>query len=484
MIISTKLFQCMFRKFLTMTILLSYMGSSLQSALASEHIVYVVQPGDTLSNIADAYNTTVEEISTANNIRNLDFIWVGQTIKIPAVSHAIQNQYKTTKNTFRQSSDIRTSVSEFLDKPFIQEIVDERVYYSFTPVAKDDKRIYWFQSTRNHAHENLAAVAYARLGKCTEAQGMLRAFYYAQNNDGGFPYLVTTDTGPGSITNTNITLPVLAWEALQIYYSCKDKQFLKESFEAGIKNDDWWWSKSNRRDHDKCQGMFFWKNHWESVRDDSDLITWTTTNGVENQCSVDINAYIIANDHALYEMAVELGDARAYLFQSRASHLTQLMNTLMWNEEDSFYYGISKYGGQVRVKDIGGLMPLYAEVPSKEQAKKIVQKHLLPGGDFHTKFGLPSLGKREAGYGSSNRWKGGMWPSLTLLIVKGLSDYGYINEAQHITNPLVKKLASEGTTNYWEFYDAETGAPSHAQNYIWTATILPMAQFARLEPPS
>ena len=445
---------------------------------ATGEVVHVVQPGDNLSTIASRYGTTVTILTTHNQITDANFIWIGQSINIPGKSTNTPNEIRPASLS---NTDLRKSVSDFLDKPFIQKRIGDRVYYSFTPVSEGQPRTYWFQSIRNHAHENLASLAYASLGKCSEAQGMLRAFYYAQNSDGGFPYLVTAETGPGAITTTNITLPVLAWEALQIYRKCGDKTFLKDSFEAGAKNDDWWWLHSNRRDHDRCQGMFFWKNHWESVRDDAELITWTSTNGAQNQCAVDLNAYLVANDRALYHMAIELGDNRAEIFNTRASHLSNLMNSLMWNEEDSFYYGISRRGGQVRVRDIGGLMPLYAGIPSANQAQNLVDRHLGPNGDFHSGFGLPSLGKRENGYGSARRWQGGMWPSLTTLIVKGLVDYTFINEAQHITRPLVKKIIDGGTQNFWEFYDSETGDPSHAQNYIWGATVLPMAEFARIQ---
>lgn len=445
---------------------------------ATGKLVHVVQPGDNLLTIAARYDTTVTILTQHNKISDADFIWVGQLINIPDKA---ENTRTETQSTIVYSTNIRKAVGTFLENPFIQKIVGNRFYYSFTPVAEGESRIYWFQSIRNHGHENLAALAYASLGKCSEAQGMLQSFYYAQNSDGGFPYSVTADTGPGTITNTNITLPILAWQALQIYRSCGDRNFLKDSLEAGARNDDWWWSHSNRRDHDRCQGMFFWKNHWESVRDDSELITWTSTNGAENQCPVDLNAYIVANDRALYEMAIELGDNRAEIFNARASQLSNLMNSLMWNAEDSFYYGVSRRGGQVTVRDIGGLMPLYAEVPSINQAQRMVTRHLGPEGDFHSGFGLPSLGKREQGYGSARRWQGGMWPSLTTLVVKGLANYNFINQAQRITLPLVRKLSAGGPENFWEFYDSETGAPSHAQNYIWAATVLPMAEFANIQ---
>lgn len=47
---------------------------------------YVVQPGDTLSNIAQRFGTTVEAIVRANNITNPNLIYVGQVLTIPTGS--------------------------------------------------------------------------------------------------------------------------------------------------------------------------------------------------------------------------------------------------------------------------------------------------------------------------------------------------------------------------------------------------------------
>jgi LysM repeat protein len=46
-------------------------------------IVHVVQRGENLFRIALRYNTTVEAIAAANNIRNPRFIYVGQKLTIP-----------------------------------------------------------------------------------------------------------------------------------------------------------------------------------------------------------------------------------------------------------------------------------------------------------------------------------------------------------------------------------------------------------------
>lgn len=45
-------------------------------------VIYVVQEGDTLSEIAALYNTTTQELLTANGLPNSNFVWVGQSLRI------------------------------------------------------------------------------------------------------------------------------------------------------------------------------------------------------------------------------------------------------------------------------------------------------------------------------------------------------------------------------------------------------------------
>ncbi len=45
---------------------------------------YLVQPGDTLSKIANHLGTSVEAVAQANHIGNLDVIFAGQMLYIPA----------------------------------------------------------------------------------------------------------------------------------------------------------------------------------------------------------------------------------------------------------------------------------------------------------------------------------------------------------------------------------------------------------------
>lgn len=43
---------------------------------------YVARPGDTLWSISQKYNTTIEEITGLNNLRNPNIIYPGQILKV------------------------------------------------------------------------------------------------------------------------------------------------------------------------------------------------------------------------------------------------------------------------------------------------------------------------------------------------------------------------------------------------------------------
>ncbi len=50
---------------------------------ASERVIYIVQPGDTLSSIAEKFGTTLEAIIEANNIADPDLVRAGEELIIP-----------------------------------------------------------------------------------------------------------------------------------------------------------------------------------------------------------------------------------------------------------------------------------------------------------------------------------------------------------------------------------------------------------------
>ena len=58
-----------------------------------ENTTYVVQQGDTLSQIAQKYGTTYQELARINNISNPNYIQVGQVIKISCKNNITDRIY-------------------------------------------------------------------------------------------------------------------------------------------------------------------------------------------------------------------------------------------------------------------------------------------------------------------------------------------------------------------------------------------------------
>ena len=59
---------------------LAFLAPSL--TFANEAVTYTVKPGDTLSEIAEKYNTTVEKLAEKNKIENIHLIFVDQVLVI------------------------------------------------------------------------------------------------------------------------------------------------------------------------------------------------------------------------------------------------------------------------------------------------------------------------------------------------------------------------------------------------------------------
>ena len=95
-------------------VVLAFLAPSL--TFAQETKTYTVKPGDTLSEIAETYNTTVEKLAKLNNIKNVDLIFVDQVLVIDG---AVPVAETTTTEA---------PVAEVEETPAVAETVVEETY--------------------------------------------------------------------------------------------------------------------------------------------------------------------------------------------------------------------------------------------------------------------------------------------------------------------------------------------------------------------
>ena len=102
--------------------LLAFFAPALASA--QENVTYTVKPGDTLSGIAEKYNTTVEKLAEKNKIKDIHLIYVDQVLVIDGQAPVAQT---TTE----------APVAEIEKTPAVAETAVEETYEAPAPAAAE-----------------------------------------------------------------------------------------------------------------------------------------------------------------------------------------------------------------------------------------------------------------------------------------------------------------------------------------------------------
>ena len=102
-------------------VVLAFLAPSL--TFAQETKTYTVKAGDTLSEIAETYNTTVEKLAKLNNIKNVDLIYVDQVL-------VIEGEAPVAETTTTEAPV--APVAEVEETPAVAETVVEETTYEET----------------------------------------------------------------------------------------------------------------------------------------------------------------------------------------------------------------------------------------------------------------------------------------------------------------------------------------------------------------
>lgn len=242
-----------------------------------------------------------------------------------------------------------------------------------------------------------------------------------------------------------------------------------------------YWDANRRGGH----GLFMWRSSLESGVDNNA----TTVNTQDFYCeSVDVNAYLVREYRAAAELARLLDRERdAKRLAAEADELARRMNVVLWDDEEGFYFDVVSVSDapvdRVRIKSWTCLTPLWAGVASDEQAKRVVERHLLDPNVFWGPFGVPSLARSERLYNQAKRgllyidvehrrwevsnWQGPVWIVANWQIMHGLLRYGCRERAIELARKIDDLVTAdiEKTGGMHENYDAETGVGLWSPNF-------------------
>jgi neutral trehalase len=202
---------------------------------------------------------------------------------------------------------------------------------------------------------------------------------------------------------------------------------------------------------------------------------------------VDLNCFLYRECLAAAELARAIGKGGMAAKLAREAERKEERIQGLWNEADSFFYDRDRRTGYpIKVCSGAPFLTLWAGVATDAQARALVERHLRNPEEFWTTLPVPSYARTEPAFtqryeppeGASivwaltsghGNWCGGTWPHWNYLIVHGLDDYGFHEEAREIASRWFR--AASDPSGLYEWYNSETGA-GEGVNPFWAGSSL------------
>ncbi|UTC62053.1 hypothetical protein E4O05_11110 [Treponema sp. OMZ 787] len=274
-------------------------------------------------------------------------------------------------------------------------------------------------------------------------------FYDRQEENGAIRNRYDFDSKEPVLKRDNpegLGMPLFAWAEYNIYHKTGNKKRVKDIMPVLIKYMNW------------IDKMF--KSDNGLYKSPLETVNMPNTPRKEAVFLTDFNSALAVN--ALYMSA--LGDIlndKEIDFQYKRMYFTikTRINSMMWNDEDGFYYDLDAEGNQIKKKTLAGFWPMLAEIPNEDKAAHLVE-HLSNPKTFGVDHPFPSLAADEPEYDENgNGACGSVFPILNFVVVKGLEKY---NRWEIARECVIRHL----------YYVLETLSPagnSKKQGFLWEA---------------
>lgn len=192
--------------------------------------------------------------------------------------------------------------------------------------------------------------------------------------------------------------------------------------------------------------------------------------------AADLNTFIAREYRALAEIARKLDNgSMADRFSRRSEEVRSAMLRHLWNDELAAFCNLFTVTGRIIPRiSYAAFVPLWEGIAPTDAGRRSIERYLLNPEEFHTRFGMRTLTKKDFAYNNVNmikpysNWQGPVWPIANYIYMHALLRYGFREQALELARSigsLVSKDIRE-TGGMHENYDAESGAPLAAPNFI------------------
>lgn len=292
----------------------------------------------------------------------------------------------------------------------------------------------------------------------------------------------------------NIHKPCLAQHALSISLKIDDVSWIADNFLKLLSYIEFY----HNNQFDEESGLYFWVDDTAIGFDNDPTVFYRPNNSTG---AIYLNSMMYQELLAIAKLANMLGVKEVEAeYLERAERLKLAIQNECFDKVDGYFYSVDLslrkvnpneplHSGQprfwhslpIKIKTWAGMMPLWANIATSEQAALAVSNYL-DEETLNAKYGIRSISKKEKMYGiydtgNPSCWIGPVWIIANYMTYIGLRNYGYSKLANKLAIKTITLLGRDLEENgeFHEYYDGDTGRGVRGKGFqSWNFLVLKM----------
>lgn len=164
------------------------------------------------------------------------------------------------------------------------------------------------------------------------------------------------------------------------------------------------------------------------------------------------NCILVKSNQALIELAGIIGEDTAQLKAWNEKTIAS-MNDKLWNPKTGIYDAYDLHNDdRIEMEASSGLVPLFAHIPSPEQAQQLVDRLTGPtfsGTPDQQLYLCPSYNPTSKKFNPKKYWRGPVWVNMNWMLHHGLSHYGFEDLAKQLKQESLELISHYGFYEYF-----------------------------------
>ena len=347
----------------------------------------------------------------------------------------------------------------------------------------------------------------------------IKAILLAQTETGLVPNIAA---GSG-ITPDRSQPPVGSYCLWKVYQRFQDREMLEWAYPRLKRWHDWWladrgdgqpWRDGNRDgllewgsdrgSMDSVGGRGFMQAaKYETGLDDSpmyDEVNYDSHTYTMNLHDVGLNSLYALDAECLSRIAALLGKTEdSQRLAAEYETMKKRVREKLWNDQDGIYENRFWDGHFSKRLSPTNFYPMFAGIATPEQAKRMIEEHLLNPKEFWGKYVAPTIARNDPAFPDQFYWRGDIWGPTNYMLYEGINRYRFDKVALQYAQKSYDLFMDDWRINQHnnEQYHAWGGNGGGDKHYTWGTLLCLVAleqyidqnpweglRFGALDPPT